>query len=244
MFADVAELREFYTSPLGQLAQRALRRKIRDYWPDLRGQRVLTLGYGTPIMRPILGEAERVLAFMPGAQGVIHWPSEGPNCTALIDEMALPLLDASVDRVILLHALESAPQLDPLLEEVWRVLTSGGRLLVIAPNRSGLWALSDATPFGHGEAFSPRQLKALLRRHAFIPENQSRALFFPPYQASFWRTLAPMLERTGPRWLGPLAGVHIIEGAKQLFALTGKRALSKRYVPALVRPSPASLRVR
>lgn len=243
MFTDVAELREFYTSPLGQLTQRLLRRRMRAFWPDLRGQRILALGYATPLLRPLLDEAERVMAFMPAQQGVVPWPQEGPNRTALVDERGLPLLDASVDRVILMHAIECAPMLDPLMEEVWRVLTSGGRLLVVAPNRTGLWAQSEATPFGHGAAFSARQIKQLLRDHLFIPENDSRALFFPPSGASFWRSTAPVWERVGARWLSAFAGVHLVEAAKQLYAPAGKRARTRAYVAATVRPAPAGLRV-
>lgn len=243
MFVDVAELREFYTSPLGQLAQRHLRRKVRLLWPSLRAQRVLALGYATPLLRPLLDESERVLAFMPARQGVVMWPQEGPNRTALVDETGLPLLDASVDRVILMHAIETAPQLDALMEEVWRVLTSSGRLLVLAPNRTGFWAQSDTTPFGAGTAFSVRQIKQLLRNHLFIPEQEERALFFPPSSRAFWRSTAPMWERLGDRWCGAFAGVHLIEAAKQLYAPAGKRARTKAYAPQRAKPAPAGLRV-
>lgn len=243
MFNDVGDLRGFYTSPLGQLAQRYLRRKARSLWPDMRGQRILAIGYGTPLLRPWLDEAERVMAFMPARQGVIPWPQEGPNRTALVDETGLPLLDASVDRIILMHAIECAPQLDALMNEVWRVLTSGGRLLVIAPNRSGLWAQSDSTPFGAGSAFSGPQIKKLLRHHLFIPEREARALFFPPSSRAFWRGAAPMLENIGSRWLGALAGVHLIEASKQLYAPTGKLARTKGYAMAPAKAVPAGLRV-
>lgn len=243
MFVDIAELRGFYTSPLGQLAQRHLRRKVRLLWPDLRGQRVLALGYPTPVLRPLLDEAERVMAFMPARQGVVPWPQEGPNRTALVDETGLPLLDASVDRIILMHAIECAPQRDALMAEVWRVLTSGGRLLVIAPNRTGLWAQADSTPFGSGAAFSVRQIKNLLKAHLFIPEQEERALFFPPSSAAFWRKSAPVWERLGERWLGALAGVHLIEASKQLYAPAGKLARSKSYTLPQAKAVPVGLRV-
>lgn len=242
MFTDVAELREFYTSPLGQLAQRTLRRQVRQLWPDVRGLSLLGLGFSTPLLRPFLGESSRVMALMPAQQGVLHWPREGPNRTALMSDSLLPLQDASIDRIILMHGLEGAADTHAMMHEIWRVLTSGGRLIVIAPNRSGLWAQSDGTPFGHGVSFSPRQLKKLLREQLFIPEREAKALFFPPSQSAFWIRTASLWEQLGTSWLPALAGVHIIEAAKQLYAPTGKLAPATRY--KLTSPQPASVGLR
>ena len=90
---------------------------------------------------PYLGlfreEAERCLAFMPAAQGVVKWPTVRPTLSALVDELELPLPDAAVDRVLLVHALEMSQNATALLREVWRVLASGGQLLAVVPNRRG-----------------------------------------------------------------------------------------------------------
>ncbi len=59
MWQDVADLRQFYASPLGQVARRLIRRRLRALWPDLAGKRLLALGYGTPYLSPFHGEAER-----------------------------------------------------------------------------------------------------------------------------------------------------------------------------------------
>jgi hypothetical protein len=48
-----------------------------------------------------------------------------------------------------------------LLREVWRVLAPNGRLLAVVPNRRGLWARIDTTPFGHGRPFSRGQVTHL-----------------------------------------------------------------------------------
>ena len=76
MWSDVVDLRDFYESRLGQVARRLLRRRIRQTWPDLRGETVLGLGYASPFMRQFIGEAGRVIALMPAQQGVLHWPPE------------------------------------------------------------------------------------------------------------------------------------------------------------------------
>ena len=45
--------------------------------------------------------------------------------------------------LVLLHALETADHPHAVLSEAWRVLGPGGRMLVMAPNRAGLWARSE-----------------------------------------------------------------------------------------------------
>src|SRR5690606_4145062 len=123
------DLREFYETRRGQVARYMVRRAVRSVWPDVRGERLLGLGFATPYLRQFMGEAERVLAFMPASQGVMHWPHEGPGLVSLVEETDLPLPDYSVDRVLLVHGLENADSLRGQLREIWRVLTGNGRIL-------------------------------------------------------------------------------------------------------------------
>ena len=48
---------------------------------------------------------------------------------------------ASIDRVVLVHALEETESPDDLIEEVGRVLSPGGRMILVVPNRRGLSVL-------------------------------------------------------------------------------------------------------
>ncbi len=220
MWSDVVDLRDFYAGALGRTAQRVIRHRLREVWPDLQGQRLLGLGYATPFLRPFLADAERVLAMMPAAQGVLPWPPEGPNLTALVAENELPLPDVSVDRVLLVHALEHSESLRPLLREIWRVLAGGGRLIVVVPNRRGLWARFERTPFGLGQPYSATQLSRLLRENLFTPLDTRWALFIPPFASRLWLSSAPAWDRIGERWFSRVGGVVMIEASKQLYAPT------------------------
>src|SRR5262247_1467764 len=115
MSNDVVDLRDFYAQRLGTVARRFISRGIRARWADTRGQRVLGIGYATPYLGLFREEAERCLAFMPAVQGVVKWPSAKPTLTTLVDEYALPLADSSVDRVLLVHALEMSHDVTGLL---------------------------------------------------------------------------------------------------------------------------------
>ena len=127
MTIDVIDLRDFYSQRLGIVARQLINRGIRARWPDAAGQRVLGLGYPTPYLGLFREDSERCIAFMPAAQGVLKWPTARPALATLIDEFSMPLPDAAVDRILLVHALEMSDDPERLLREVWRVLAPSGR---------------------------------------------------------------------------------------------------------------------
>lgn len=244
MHVDVIDLRDFYESRLGQVARRMIRRRIRLIWPDLRGMRLLGLGYAAPYLKMFREEAERVVAVMPSSQGVLGWPQDGPNAVALADEGELPLQDFSIDRVLLVHGLEYSEQARPLLKEIWRVMAGGGRLLVVAPNRRGIWARVDRTPFGQGHPYTPSQLSRALRDADFTPERVSTALFVPPTGSRMLLRSATAIERIGERWFTSFAGVSVVEASKQLYAKPAVKRKESRhpaYLPVATGARRASL---
>ena len=220
MWTDVVDLRDFYASGLGQVARRMVRRRIRGIWPDVSGLSVLGLGYGTPYLAGFRAEAARVVAAMPAGQGVIHWPEDDPRLATLVDEFELPFPDLCMDRVMLVHALECAEQVRPFLREVWRVMADSGRLLVITPNRRGMWARAERTPFGHGHPYSRGQLSRLLRDNLFTPLEASTALYVPPLPWRLLLSAAPAWERVGRHLYPPFSGVVMMEATKQIYAAT------------------------
>jgi SAM-dependent methyltransferase len=233
MSYDVVDLRGFYGDRLGTVARRFVGRGIRARWADTRGQRVLGIGYPTPYLGLFREEAERCLAFMPAAQGVVKWPTANPSLAALVDEYELPLADSSVDRVLLVHALEMSHDAPTLLREVWRVLAAGGRLMAVVPNRRGLWARIDTTPFGHGRPYSRPQITALLRETWFTPTGWGEALYIPPVARGWILRSAVAWERAGATISAPFAGVHIVEATKQVYRAIPARREKRQLVPGL-----------
>ena len=220
MRSDVVDLRDFYDTRTGHVARLLIRRALRNLWPDVRGQRVLGVGYATPYLTQFRDEAERVLGFMPAQQGVLHWPAEGPGAVSLVDETELPLPDNSMDRVLLVHAVEHSEALRYMLREIWRVMAGNGRLLVVVPNRRGVWARTDRTPFGGGLPYTSGQLSRFLRENMFTPTRSGRALYVPPTRSKALLRTAPAWERLGMRWFPTFSGVVVVEASKQLYAGT------------------------
>jgi SAM-dependent methyltransferase len=227
MQVDVADLRDFYATPLGQVVRRLLSHRIRARWRAPHCETMIGLGYPTPYLGSFRGEVSRLGALMPAAQGALVWPATGRTSSVLVEEERLPLPDASVDRLLCLHALEVADRPGPFLREMWRVLTPEGRLLMVVPNRRGVWARTDATPFGQGRPFSRRQLETLLEGALFTPIDWGSALHFPPIANRMLLRSATAWERAGARIGSAFAGVIIVEARKELVAPLGKPAKAR-----------------
>ncbi len=242
MRPDIVDCDAFYDSRLGHVARRMVWRRIRAVWPDLKGLSLAGIGHATPYLRPFIGEAERVIAFMPADHGVRPWPSDAPRRAALADEADLPLPDGAVERILLVHALEHGAPVRPMLREIWRILGDRGRLLCVVPNRTGLWARVERTPFGAGRPFSPAQLSALLRDNLFAPSQASTALFVPPAHSTMLLRTAGAWERLGARWGRPFGGVIVLEATKQIYGVRAAgptESLRRRlYAPAPTVDSP------
>ncbi len=138
--ADVHGQAQFYATARGAVAARLLRERLAEFWPNLAGQSVLGLGYPLPYLRLWRETAARCVAVIPAQTGAARWPAGAPNLTCTAEEDALPFPDLLFDRVLLIHGLETAENARRLLRELWRVLKDDGRLLIVAPNRSGPWA--------------------------------------------------------------------------------------------------------
>jgi SAM-dependent methyltransferase len=232
MSHEVHGLRAFYASPTGQAAARLVRAQVAALWPDLTGQAVLGIGHAAPYLRIWQHQARRCIALSPPHAGVAPWPAQGPGAAVLGEEDRLPFPDLSFDRILLVHGLEAAENARRLLREAWRVLKDDGRLLIAVPNRRGLWAHFESTPFGHGQPYSPGQIARLLERHMFRIERRQGVLYVPPFR---W------MLRGGPAWeraarmLCPehFAGLLLVEAEKDVFSAlpagapaTGRRVLA------------------
>lgn len=234
MYLDVVELQNFYSGPLGRVTARLIRHEIRALWPSVTGLSVLGLGYAPPILTPFNNEAERTIALMPAPQGVVHWPRDAPNRSALVEETDIPLPDASIDRLIMIHSLEHSEQVRPLLREVWRVLAPGGRLGIIVPNRRGIWARLDRTPFGHGRPYSASQMTRLMADSMFAPVRWRWALFMPPSEKRLMLRALNGLEPVAGRLWRNFAGVLIVEAEKRIYAAKAERSRARVSQPALI----------
>ncbi len=218
MVADAHAAAEFYGTARGAVAARLVRERLSLIWPDMRGLCVLGIGYTAPYLRHWREHAARCIAATPDQIGGARWPAGAPNLSCTVQEDELPFPDLSFDRILLVHGLEAAEHARRMLREVWRVLKDDGRVLIVAPNRAGMWAHLEHTPFGHGQPYSAGQIERLLNSTLFRVEQRDTALFLPPSNLRLILRGARPIERLG-RWVAPgFAGVTVTEAVKDLYA--------------------------
>jgi len=232
---DVVTLRQFYATRFGVAARALITASLKNLWPGAKGDVMLGIGYALPYLEPYLDQAASVMVCMPAQQGAAAWPpcaeasGDGPdsrslgvgsrgNVVFMSHESELPLPENSVNRILLLHSVEHSEQLAGMMDEIWRILTPGGRVLAIVSNRMGLWARSSRTPFGYGRPFSMSQLRDLMTVHQFTLTRSTSALFIPPMRLRLLWRLARHIETVG-KFLCPfIGGVLLVEAEKQLYA--------------------------
>ena len=218
MRPDIAQFRAFYDSRLGTIARRLVRRRLRLIWPNVRGQFVLGIGYATPYLAPFVEEASHAVACMPAEQGAAAWPRGGLNRVALADDTNLPFEDGSADRIVLIHALETSEVWRTLLRQVWRVLKPDGKLIIVVPNRSGMWASMGDTPYAQGRPYSRGQLQRLLADSLFLAERWEGGLYGPPSRSSLVMRTGRAWERFGRAVYPGMPGLWIVEATKAMYA--------------------------
>ncbi len=212
MLEDVQAVADFYATGRGRVVARLLRRHLSALWPDLAGQAVLGLGYTAPFLGLWRHQA---LACIDGVTAAGAAPA-GAAC--LLHDELLPFPACSLDRVLMVHAIETAANGQAMLHAASRALRDDGRLLIVVPNRNGLWAHGEGTPFAEGAPCSTGRIERMLARSLFRVERLQGALYCPPADLRPLLRFGPALEAAG-RYVSPrLAGVLVVEAVRDIHA--------------------------
>ncbi len=223
---DIVNLRYFYSTAFGESVRALIADAIIKIWPSVSGDVTLGLGYATPYLPPYIGQATPLVACMPAQQGAAYWPHDGDNIVLIAHDSELPFPESSINRVLLVHSIENSEQLSWMIQEIWRILAPGGKLLAVVPNRRGMWSRSSKSPFGYGRPFSITQLCDLLGEHQFTIIKKKSALFMPPVRIKFCWKVANKLESIGRFFCSFLGGffggfgggILLVEAEKQIYS--------------------------
>lgn len=236
----ISECKQYYKTPLGQLACRHIRKVIHELWSDPSDDNIVGIGFTNPYLRCFSAKENSIFSLFPYEMGKHHFAPQKINQSALIAEDEIPLPNNSINRVILAHALEHANNPEAILEEIYRILTPSGRVLIMVPHRRGLWTRAEHTPYGKGRPYSMSQLIALIEQNQFVPTRKRSALYFPPTTSRIILKLHNILEALGRTLFAPTGGVIIVEAEKQIPGQGGKKEsvkqASKAFIPATAMP--------
>jgi SAM-dependent methyltransferase len=229
---DVVTLRQFYATPFGEGVRNLISAALQQHWPEIKNEAMMCIGFATPYLDTYIAGTSSVAVAMPAGQGAAYWPSSGDNRVFLSHESELPIKDESLNRILLIHSVENSEQLAGMIKEIYRVLTPGGRVLAVVPNRLGLWSRSSRSPFGYGRPFSAMQLREWCSDNDLTVIRSSSAVFVPPTHIRLIWKFASKIELLGKMFTPFFGGVLLIEAEKQIYASVRQ--------PVIVRKSYAS----
>ena len=218
-FLNALHLKQFYSSDLGKHVTRHLKHVTGKTWPHHGDDTILAIGYPTPIWERDKAPSSLIIA-MPAEQGAVRWPKAeyGASKTIVSHDAELPVPSNSINRVVLLHALETSPDIGALMKEIYRVLVPNGRVLLMAPNRLGLWSRSSNSPFGYGRPFSIAEIKSLLEHGELTFKRRRTWMFMPPTHNRVLLRAIRVVEFLGEFFLPMCGGIHLVEAEKQIYA--------------------------
>ncbi len=145
---------------------------------------------------------------------------------------ALPFPNASIDLVVLPHALELARDPHQTLREVERVLVPEGRVVIAGFNPASLWGLRQSAGrmrrsmgFGRNQSlYLPRagefigywRLRDWLRLLGFEVEAGRFGCWRPAVHTEKWLERFAWMDRVGDRWWPVLGGVYFLVAVKRV----------------------------
>ena len=241
-------LSSYYQTSTGRMVRHLIARKLKPtltaLFPSGRDDlAIATLGYMRPYLKYISDHYPHLINLQTHQDSITPWPRTSPHSTqqmrsrqSLVDITALPLLDASLDGLFIIHGIERALSPHDVISEAWRVLKSQGSMVLVVPHRGSIWASRDDTPFGLGQPYSMNQIKTLLKDHDFEVGKIHQSLAAPPSKSSLYPRYAPFVERL-PH---PFGGVLIVEARKMIYSIKGKPSGKLQRAGDLVKASSAS----
>ena len=169
--------------------------------------------------------------------------TQQPKCdyrAIAVHPAQLPFASASIDGLVLHHALEASEDQRATLHEAVRVLNAGGRLLLIGVNPASLYLLAKARP-------ALRRLRAVsvprlydwlallgLQRDAKTVYLNYRAALQLDFQGHWWMQASGWMKRLQ----APVGGIYLIAATKVGHGLIAKRHQERHSERALVAPLP------
>jgi len=211
------ELADWLESPAGQRLRQAEHAVAAEPLRRVFGCQLLQVG--------AWGQADEFIGMAGTARRAVCAEQPGPGVGFLAEDWQLPVASHSVDAVLLPHTLERSSEPHQLLRECERVLTGGGRLIVLGFNPWSVLGVRrlltrGAWPPTVDQLYSERRLRDWLSLLNFDVTTRQR--YFPAFAESGER-----VRHRGRRLPGYYGG-YLLVAIKRVHAVTPLRRLWQR----------------
>lgn len=160
--------------------RRILSRLLDESLDELDRPRILDIGCGTGATMGFLERYGQVTGIDVSLKAIRYCQVQDRSRLCLADGASLPFADRSFDLVTALDLLEHLPQEARGLQEIWRVLKNGGRVVLFVPAFMFLW--SDFDRFsGHHRRYTRGELRQRVEEAGFdvVKISYFNTLLFP-----------------------------------------------------------------
>jgi SAM-dependent methyltransferase len=244
MSGQIISLQDWFATPPGRYLLAWEQAEFDQAVADVFGYHALQLGAGEINGLRTNRMPHRWLALTDSAQA--------PRAALLTDFAALPFPAASLDLVVLPHALELSPDPHATLREVERVLVPEGRVVISGLNPTSLWGMRQRRAhlyrrLGFGESFLPEgseligywRMRDWLRLLSFEVESSRFGIYRPAVRSEAWLERWRWMDRAGERWWPIFGAVYFVVAVKRV---RGMRLLSADWRRAAARATaPVSI---
>jgi len=221
LLINVTQLENFYSgTELGQTVSQSLANQINLVWPDPVGGTVVGYGFASPVLNRFIAQNERVINLIPQQLGINYWPSNQANKNVQTIESNWPLPSSGIERVVIMHGLEISNNYSNPLNECWRILAPEGQLILVVPNKIGLFSSNKAVPFNcswKSSGFTLKKVRQLLINHKFQVMDHYPALFAPLGAKGISGQLTRFFESACRSYSMNLGSVIIVVARKRIF---------------------------
>lgn len=222
LFAGIAaRYDEWFTTPLGRVVDTLEKELFYRLAQPQPGEKVLDAGCGTGRLGAELAERGLYVTGIDCSEAMLEVARarlRGCEQIRLFrgNIEALPLRENDFHLVVAFTVLEFTSRPDIALQQLWRVVRPGGRLVVAVLNRLSPWAWQrrqscSESIWAHARHFAPWELMRFIRQVApGEPCVWSSAVFVPPWAGPFLIANARVIERIARPLLRPFGALIIM----------------------------------
>lgn len=210
--------------------------------------------------RWVVGDGSELLDEVHGPDSEVDSSVSRRSVVLRCDFDALPFPSASVDLLVMPHALEFSRDPHQALREAERVLMPEGRLVIVGLNPGSSWGMRQrfgrmrqwvvgrnaATRFlpKHRESLGHRRLRDWLRLLSFEVQQATFGCYRPPLATDKWLARWAWSERLGERWWPVFGAVYMMVAVKRVRGMRMIELARKEKPRGAVAPAVATQRNR